>query len=340
MKHSYRTYGLTLQSDLPLTGLSALPDRPAPADLSVELSGMPAWACEAYALPVTRVRARPEAFALGEPGFSLTEYEDGRYLQLSYADGTRFLLDDAATRLWGESGPGLSHDDLCVYLLGPVMGFIARRRGKTPLHASAVSIQGSAVAFFGEAGAGKSTTAAALALRGWPVLSEDVCIVESEGAHFSVVPGYPRVCLWPDSVQMLLQRPDALPLIVQGWEKRYLPLDGARAGFAKESAPLSAIFLLGNRENSAPRIESLSQREAILYLVQHTYMNWLLDPVQRAAEFDELASLVASVVCFRVTPSEDPALLPGMIDLIEAHAQRLFAQSPPHRLVNAASCKI
>ena len=51
--------------------------------------------------------------------------------------------------------------------LGPVFAFVLRLRGAVTFHASAVRI-GDAVAFLGPQGAGKSTTAAALALRGCP----------------------------------------------------------------------------------------------------------------------------------------------------------------------------
>jgi hypothetical protein len=214
-----------------------------------------------------------------------------------------------------------------VYLLGPVMGFILRKRGLHPLHASAVAIQGSAIALVGEAGAGKSTTAAALALRGWPVLCEDVCAFADTDGEFSVLPAYPRVSLWPDSVEFLFSSASALPLIVPGWEKRFLALDGTTAKFASASAPLAAVFLLANRstEESAPRIEPISAKDALLRLVQDTYMNWLLDGRQRAAEFDLLARLVSAAPCFRLTPSANPARLPALAEMIETHTLRLLA---------------
>ena len=83
----------------------------------------------------------------------------------------------------------------------------------------------------GDAGFGKSTTAAALALRGIPVCSEDIVPLAESHGQFEIIPGYPRVCLWPDSVEMLLGSQSALPLLTSTWEKRYLPLDGGRAKF-------------------------------------------------------------------------------------------------------------
>ena len=126
---------------------------------------------------------------------------------------------------------------------------------------------------------------------------------------------------------MLCGSADALPLIVPGWAKRFLPLDGLRASFATEPAPLATIYFLDQRSSAAdaPRLASVSPADALLQLVQHSYMNWLLDRHQRAAEFDVLSRLVQSVPCFKATPSSDPARLPRLLELIEAQTLRLIA---------------
>src|SRR5690348_16585408 len=103
------------------------------------------------------------------------------------------------------------------------MGFVLRLRGALCLHASSVAVGDSAVALVGLPGAGKSTTAAAFACAGFSVLSDDVVALADEGPQFYVHPGYPRVNLWPDSVQELFGSEDALPRITPTWDKRYLP---------------------------------------------------------------------------------------------------------------------
>jgi hypothetical protein len=321
VKLSFRTYGLTIDSDLPLPGLQALADPPPESDLVLYLAAIPSWAQKLLKIQPVARRIRPAAVLPGE-SFTVWEYADESFFQLIYGDGTRFVIDGRAARVWGEPGLGLTHEDLCVYLLGPVMGFIARRRGFTPLHASSVIIGKRAIALLGEAGSGKSTTSAALALRGWPTLCEDVCILTETNMQLHVVPGYPRICLWPDSVSYLFSSPDALPAIVRGWEKRFLPLDGStRARAAISSCPLSSIFFLAPRtdDDRAPSIEPLPKRQAVLQLVQNSYMNWLLNRQQRASEFDIIVKLVSQVDCFRLTPSSDPARLDELVSLIESH---------------------
>ena len=330
MRYFYRTYGLTVESDRCVQALTPIPGEVPSPDLTFVLGCKPSWAKEALTLPRTSSRARPTELLPGDATFTVSEYDDGRFFHLVYGDGTQFVIDRKVTRLWGESGPNLSHDDLCVYLVGPVMGFILRQRGLTCLHGSALAIHGRAFALVGEAGAGKSTTAAALALRGWPVLCEDVCALDPAEEQYHVRPGYPRICLWSDSVSFLFASPETLPYIVRGWDKRFLGLDGARAQFADDNAPLAAIFLLAGRteDDSAPRLERVPQREAVLQLVQNTYMNWLLSTNQRAAEFDVLTSLVSRAESFRVFPSADPARIAVLAELIESQALRVLGQHP------------
>jgi hypothetical protein len=204
------------------------------------------------------------------------------------------------------------------------------------LHASAVAVEGRAVVLCGPSEAGKSTTAASLALRGVPVLSDDITALSDSSAGFQVEPGYPRICLWPDAVRDLLGQPDALPRLTPSWEKCFLPLDGNNARFEAQRKPLGAVYLLAPRmaEANAPRIEEMGAREALLDLVQNTYMNWLLDRNQRAAEFDALSKLVMQVPVRRIVPHADPGRIGHLCDLILADAKGLSSDYESTSLIS------
>jgi energy-coupling factor transporter ATP-binding protein EcfA2 len=324
--YSYRTYGLYLTCDSPIPGLNEEVDGSRRADVHVELSAQPAWAREALPLPsevLQSIAASPET---QDPAFVLTSLGDGNYFQLAYSDGTRFLVNGETTRIWGLAGECQTIQDLSTYLLGPVMGFILRHRGVTALHASAVCFEGKAIALTGAAGAGKSTTAAALAMLGLPVLCEDIAAVDENDGNFAIHAGYPRVCLWPESVAMLMGRRDALPHIAPNWDKCYLQLDGVKAKLETLKQPLGAVYILAPRETeNAPRIEEVSCREVLLELVQNTYMNWLLDRRQRAEEFALLSRLVSQVPVRRIVPHGDPSRIGELCELIVADATALLA---------------
>jgi hypothetical protein len=271
--------------------------------------------------------SKPARTETGDPAYALTEFGTGDFFELAYSDGTQFVMDGAPRRIWATCPPPLTIEDLTIYLRGPVMGFILGRRGITTLHASAVSLGGLAVVLCGESEAGKSTTAAALAMRGAPVLCEDITPLNQEHGTLYVEPGYPRVCLWPDAVQNLMGKTKALPPLSPSWEKCFLPLDGRMGKFDSKRRILGGVYLLAPRvnEEQAPRIEALSASEALLELLPNTYMNWLFEREHRAREFDVLSDIVASVPVRRIVAHSDPAHIGALCDLILADVERLFA---------------
>ncbi len=289
----------------------------------------PAWARSLLALPPLVLSQRSEPAGSPDPSFILTQYGRAEGFELSYSDGTRFVLDEAVGRVWGTYQSPLAAEDMATYFLGPVLGFVLRRRNLTCLHASSVEILGRAVCFCGDAGFGKSTTAAALALRGLPVLAEDIVALAESGGEFRAVPGYPRVCLWPESVAMLLGREDALPQLTPVWEKRFLELDGQRAKFSEAKLPVGILYLFAPRsdDREAPRIEKISPRLALLELVQNTYMNWVLDREQRAKEFDALWRLVQRVPVRRILPHANPERIAVLCNLILQDARAILSAS-------------
>jgi len=271
----------------------------------------------------------PASEKTADPSFVLTEHANRKCYEMSYSDGTRFVIDETAERVWGTFQPPLTLEDLATYFLGPVMGFLLRQKHVTCLHGSGVELHEHAVLFSGDAGYGKSTTAAALALRGVPVLSEDILPLELIKGRFWAIPGYPRVCLWPDAVGKLLGNPGALPRLTPTWEKRFLPLDGVRGKFAGEKKPVGLIYLFGERstEANAPRIEEMRPREALLELVQNTYMNWLLDRERRAEEFDELWRAVKQVPVRRIVAHSDGGEIGTLCERILADAAKFLTKS-------------
>ena len=122
---------------------------------------------------------------------------------MEYSDGAQFWLDHQGTRVWATWNAPLLLQDVATYLLGPVLGLLLRFRGVICLHASAVVLDDCAVAFVGSEGAGKSTTAAALARRNHAVISDDIVALAENEDRFLVLPAYPYLSLWSESAEML-----------------------------------------------------------------------------------------------------------------------------------------
>jgi hypothetical protein len=314
----YRAYGLALSSDTVVPTLREERSGPKVPDLAMSFGTRPNWVQDALRLPRQIGRPRPGGDEGHDSPFTFTTFGAGEFFELAYGDGTRFIVDGLGRRLWGTWPSPLTPEDAATYLLGPVMGFVFRRRSVLALHGSSVCVSGNAVMLCGSSESGKSTTAAALALRGIPVLTDDISPVREDKGSLYIEPGYPRVCLWPEAVGSLLGAPEALPRITPTWEKCFLALDGVSASFESKKRPLAVVYLLAARvdEVDAPRIQGCRARDALLELVQNTYMNGLLDRNQRAAEFDVLSRLVANVPVRRIVPHADPAGVGVLCELI------------------------
>ena len=324
MSHFYSAYGLNISSDLAIPGLKTTPSTSG-SDLRVWLGSKPLWASELEEMEAEIFYEGHPEDALGEPTLKIWSLPEAGYLRLLYGDGTQFILDRQATRVWATWLAPLTLEDTVVYFLGPIFGFILRLRGFTCLHASAVAVGRRALALAGDAETGKSTTAAAFARRGHAVLSDDIVALRQMGETFLAGSGYPRVCLWPDSVNLLCGSPKALPRLTPNWEKCYLPLDGDGRHFQEKPLPLAVIYILGDRQggSAGPRIEALPPASALIALVANTYMNYLLDRTMRQKEFDLLAALVARVPVRRVTPDSDPAQIDNLCDAILEDARSI-----------------
>lgn len=246
----------------------------------------------------------------GEPTVRLWEIASQPLLyQLVYGDGTRFVIDEAGSKVWASWASESTFEDTLTYLLGPVLGFVLRLRGVTCLHASAVAIDGVAIALAGPPGAGKSTAAAQFASMGYPVISDDIATLEQVGDSFVVHPSPARLRLWPASVEHLYGRPDALPRLTPSWEKRYLDLRNGDRRFQFTPLPLAAIYVLSNPAYSEDEVEVIPAPAAMMQLLANVYVNYLLDDSFRERDFVRIAKVVNTVPVRRVNLRHDFAAL-------------------------------
>jgi hypothetical protein len=272
----------------------------------------------------------------GLPAVQVVRFEAAgrRYFRLCYLDHSEFVVDAGATEIWAAWPDGVTTEDALTYLAGPVLGFALRLRGIAALHASVVAIDGRAIILVGSAGIGKSTTAAALAILGYPVLSEDIAALDDQGDHFFVQPGYPHVNLWPSSVELLFGAADALPRICPlhpTWDKRYLNLTTPPYRFQDRALPLGAVYVLGDRtdDQATIDIEPLAGTEAMIAMVANTYANYLLGKQMRAREFEVLGRLLRHVPVRKVSPPANPHRIWDLCQVLVEDFRELPADNTP-----------
>jgi hypothetical protein len=244
-----------------------------------------------------------------------------RYFYCLYQDGTTFVVSRSGTQIWATWPDDLTIEDTATYLLGPILGFVLRLRGTVCLHASAIAIDNRVVVLVGAAGAGKSTTAAAFARQGYPVLSDDVVPLVDLGDKFLVQSAYPRIRLWDTSVQALYGDVAALPRLVPThptWDKRYLDLNQTGYQFQSAPLPLAAIYYIHERDDNpaCPQIEPMTTQAQLITLVTNTYTNYLIDKQLRAQEFELLSRVVEQNPVRQLTPHTDINRLVETIELV------------------------
>jgi hypothetical protein len=315
---SYSVFGFSVRSNRPIPGLNPANATPLRADVQIHLAAAPFGSAESSPKSQVLLFVSSILDKIGEPAFKIWKIAEGDFLHLKYCDGVQFWIKREGGQVWAQWPETSSLEDAATYLLGPVLGLVLRLRGIPCIHASAVVIENRAIAFVGEEGAGKSTTAAAFARRGHAVLSDDiVALVEQDGA-IHVRPAYPYLSLWPDSVRMLYGVEKSLPSFSDNWDKRVLSTADQSIRFANQSFPLGAIFILGERSRnpSAPLLDSITPQDSLLSLVANSYATRLLSSEMRAHEFKFLGRVILSVPVFRVRPHEEPARIDRLCDLI------------------------
>jgi hypothetical protein len=308
-------------------GLDVLANRPIPtvphssitnADVRVSFGLLPAWlpSLEPHQIETAYVADYTDEH--GNPAIVFAKLHHGDFYRFTYADQTEFVIDRHGREIWTTWREPLTLEDTTTYLLGPVMGFVLLLRGLVCLHASAIVVDGEAVAFVGPAGAGKSTTAAAFAARGFRVLAEDVVTLDDRGDSFFVRPAYPCIRLWPASAATLYGSHSALPPLTPNWDKCYLDLSQAEGRFESEPRRLAAIYLLDERSDDpqAPFARPLDAAEGMIHLIANTYGTKLLDKQMRAREFDLLSRVLVDVPLRRVTPHTNASKLTKLCDCV------------------------
>lgn len=202
-----------------------------------------------------------------------------------------------------------------THMTSVVAGLVLHQRQTLPLHASAVSIDGAAVAFAGATGAGKSTLASALALQGHPLIADDVCRIQFTADGVALVaPGPPRLRLWPDMAAALGRAPETLVTARTHHPKRVL------TDVDTQTSPLPLRVLIRLAKDvlaTEPRLERLTGPHSVMPMDDLVYRTRLARRMGRQVEvFKQLTALGAATPVYRLTRPERALNLPRMVELV------------------------
>jgi hypothetical protein len=206
-----------------------------------------------------------------------------------------------------------------VLVVGTAIGILLHQRGLLTLHASAVAVDGGAVAFAGGKGAGKSTTASAFCERGYRFMADDIAALEVGGeGDIRLLPGGPGTKLTKAAASALrVNETERAVTRDERLTKQYHDLDG---NFEREILPLRRIYILDHAGEGSvrPVVEVVRGREAIMELMTHSYALRFIGAQENGSNSLEQAAKVAQrVPVSRLRRTPDLTMLANIVECVE-----------------------
>lgn len=304
----YRICGLTVASELDFS-VAAIPEPKGVADVIIRRGTVP--------------HELSHAKQTG-PTWQAT---DGQIL-LSLPGIARFLMTEGRD-ITVEPEGAADEEAFRIFLLGSAMGALLHQRGALVLHAGAVAVNGEAVLFCGPSGAGKSSLVAALNASGYPLITDDVCLLHKDPSGRPMVsPDGRRLKLWADAIDNIAVGARGEVPVRPGIPKYWIdpPTPALRT-----AVPVRAVYFL--RAEAPPfrvGIEALAPLDAVVLMRDNAYRPRLVRVLGQEEQWlDHGLSVLSAGDAFRLTHRMRFDALPACVESLERHWQSLgIAPSP------------
>ena len=272
---TYSCFDFRLRSDIDLSELSAAENGDRRPIVQVRIGTVPGT-LPGGGDPVGGLQAADGDALLAVP-------QTARYL---VRGGTEIVVDPL---------PGASERNVRLFLLGSALGLLCHQRGLLPLHANAIVADNGAFAFAGPSGTGKSTLAAYFARAGYPVLCDDVCVINLDDSASPLAwPGLPRLKLWGDASSAFGHDKTGLDPVIDGMDKYHVRLP---APIGPRPFPFRRLYLLRRTEpGEEAGIRRLRGSAAMEAIMAQTYRGLYLPTLGLTARhFFQCASLASRI---------------------------------------------
>jgi hypothetical protein len=237
---------------------------------------------------------------------------------VSMRDVGEFLISEDGRSIAAYRFPHATPESFHVYLLGQALSFALVKNGIEPLHATAVVVEGRAVAFLGDCGFGKSTLAAEFLQAGHLLLTDDLLVLRKTPPQVLAYPGPPRIKLLPEVMNRFLGNPKTSFPMNSQTQKLVVPLNQDQA--CHVAIPFAGFYVLPSPDDvplgSNIYIRTLSRKEAFLKLLAGAFNVLVLDQRRRRRQFEATEALANSIVVKELSYPRKLACLPAIREAI------------------------
>jgi hypothetical protein len=279
--YRYHAFGMEIESQISIPEF--LPSKMAqPAKITIRLGKVPETLPGATFSGV-RFQAAPGKFQLWVDKVA-------RYL---IKNGNEIIIDSC------ENAKG---NDIRLFLLGSAFGALLHQQEILPLHGSAIIYNNQAIIFSGISGAGKSTLAASFGKLGYPVITDDICMVTLSDKNIPMVyPSYPQMKLWSDSLDKMGEDKSTLKKVRDGILKFSVPFPD---NFHCDPVILAGIYVITSKNTPGFNLEIIKGIEKFNTVKNNTYrLNFIKGIGTMASHFKHINAV--STHCF-VKKTERP----------------------------------
>ena len=217
------------------------------------------------------------------------------------------------------STPNAHSEKICQALLGVVMAVLLYQRGLYILHASTAAIGGTALAFLGDSGAGKSSTFATLLAQGFVGVADDLTAIQLSSQRATVFSGVPKMKLSNEVA-------NALNLSDSCSHSDNESLFSFLSSTQSTSFSLSHLYILEYGPDFA--IEPVSRQQAIVQILRYSGLKSILD-VRDRIQFKQAARLANCVHVYQLQRPRNLQQLPKMAKLLKNHIRSTHSGQYP-----------
>jgi hypothetical protein len=209
--------------------------------------------------------------------------------------------------------------DIRAFLLGTIFAVLCHQRGLLPLHASAVSTGTGVAAFLARSGQGKSSLVANLAKRGFHIVADDICLLDSSvSGEPLVIPTAPWLKLWRASLQQLGQPIEGLDQVFSEDDKFRVPISG-NASVRQSIRKLIFIGDLAKDAAEQVNVKELARVHALPLLMNQVHQAYLVEAIgKRQESFLRCGHVLSQARAYRLIRPWGFQHMAETIDAIEA----------------------